>query len=124
VSLVYSAAAINARLNGVVTAIDANGMLKIFGGAVLLADIKLAFPCGTVAAGVLTFTVPVFANAVASGTADSATVTDSGGNLMISGLTVGIPLSGANIIVTNGVNTTFITAGNAIPLISGQIIGA
>ena len=43
---------------------------------------------------------------------------------MISGLTVGIPLSGANVTIANGLNSTLVTVGQVVTLISGQIIGS
>ena len=121
-ALTYSLTAINARLNGTVSAIGAGGFLKLFAGG--LDHIPLATPAGTVSAGTLAFTTPENATATNSGLADSATVTTSTGALMISNLTVGIPLSGANVIITNGINSTFLTATTTVTLVSAQIIGA
>jgi len=73
---------------------------------------------------VLTFTVPETTVAVGTGTADNAIITNAGGVVMISGLTVGIPLSSANLIVSNGLNTLLFTAGQVVSLLSGQIIGS
>src|ERR1700674_2108741 len=111
-SVIYSQTAITARLNGVVTAIGATGSIQLLVGGSVVSTIPLANPCGTVAAGVLTFTVPRSdTNAAGNGLATGATVNDSVGNIMISGLTVGIPLSSADIIINNGVNTTMISTG-------------
>lgn len=124
-SITYSQTAINARLQGVVSVIGAGGVLKLYGGIVLLSTIPLANPCGTVAGGVLTFTVPQSDPAASNtGSANTATIEDSGNNVMISGLSVGVPLSGANIIISNGLNSTLITAGQIVTLVSGQIIGS
>jgi hypothetical protein len=77
-----------------------------------------------VAGGVLTFTVPRTTVATGTGIATAAIITDFTGALMISDLTVGIPLSGANLIVSNGVNTLQFNAGQVVVLVSGQIIGS
>jgi hypothetical protein len=127
VAVNYSTIAINARLSGVVSVIDGGGgpgRLQVFAGVLLLASVPLGTPSGTVASGVLTFTVPETTVAVGTGTADNATVTNAGGLVMISGLTVGIPMSGANLIVSNGLNTLLFTTGQAVTLLSGQIIGS
>jgi hypothetical protein len=42
---------------------------------------------------------------------------------MISGLTVGIPGSGADILLTNGLNNTLVTAGQTVAVVSAQITG-
>jgi hypothetical protein len=123
----YSLTEINNRLQGVVTGIDdsGNGYLRLYAGGTLVSSIQLANPCGTVSGGVLTFSGtlldPLAAN---TGVLDSARIEDGGGNTMISGLTVGIPLSGADILVTNGLNTTLVTAGQAVSVLSAQITGS
>jgi hypothetical protein len=127
VAVNYSVTAINARLNGVVSVIDGGGgpgQLRVFAGALLLAAVPLGTPSGTVSGGILTFTVPETTIATGTGTADSASITDATGAVMISGLTVGIPLSSANLIVSNGLNTLLFTAGQVVTFISGQIIGS
>jgi len=127
VAIVYSTTAINARLNGVVSVIDGGGgpgNLSVYAGALLLAAVPLGTPSGVVAGGVLTFTVPRTTVATGTGIATAAIITDFTGALMISDLTVGIPLSGANLIVSNGVNTLQFNAGQVVVLVSGQIIGS
>lgn len=127
-AIVYSTTAINARLNGLVSAIDGgpgNGIIRLFDGALLLAEVTLAKPSATVAGGVLNFIVPqVDLTANATGNVNAATVEDSTGVVMISGLTVGIPLSGANIIISNGLNSTLVTVGQVVTLVLGRIIGS
>ncbi len=122
-ALNYSTAAINARLNGVVSAIDSGGgagRLNIYAGALPLISVALATPCGTVANGILTFTAPINTVGLALGVADTATITNFVGVLMVSGLTVGLPLSGANVVL----NILAIGGGEAVQFVSGQIIGA
>lgn len=123
----YSTTAINARLNGVVSVIDGGGgpgKLNVYAGALLLAAVPLGTPSGTVSGGVLTFTVPETVVSVGAGIATSVSITDFTGAVMISGLTVGVPLSGANVIVSNGLNTLQFNIGQVVTLISGQIIGS
>jgi hypothetical protein len=127
-SVNYSITAINDRLAGVVTAIGqaGNGFLKLqSAAAVTLSSIQLNNPCGTVNGGVLTFTGSLIdPSADATGTATQAVITDTNGNVMISGLTVGIPLSGADIVLTNGLNSTLITVGQVVQLLGAQITGS
>ncbi len=118
----YNAAVKSARLNAVVTAIDAGsgaGTLEICTSAYasVLAEITLADPCATVSGGTLTFSgfprSDVSANA--SGTAAVARIKDSDGTVVIDGLTVGT--SGTDIIL----GSTTITAGNEVQLTSAVI---
>jgi hypothetical protein len=123
----YSQTAVNDRLQGVVTAIDDSGagFIRLLAGGVVVSSIALQNPCGTVSGGVLTFTgTLVDPSAANTGVVTGARIEDGAGNIMVSGLTVGIPLSGADILLTNGLNTTLITAGQAVSVVSGQIIGS
>jgi hypothetical protein len=127
-SIVYSVTAINARLLGLVSAIDegsANGQLILLANSTVISTITLNKPSGTVNGGVLTFSGPLLNSAAANaGSVTGAQITDSNGVLMISGLTAGIPGSGADIIISNGLNSTFINAGQAVQLLSAQIVGS
>lgn len=124
-AVIYSQSIINARLNAVVTAIGAGGIFKLYAGGTLVAQVTMTTPCGTVSNGVLTFTTPLTEDSAdATGVVDTAVITDSSGIVMISGLSVGIPLSGAEVIISNGVNTTLVTVGQIISLISAQITGS
>jgi hypothetical protein len=125
VAVTYTQTAINARLNGVVTAIGSGGFLKLYSGGLLVSTITLASPCGTVAGGALTFTAPRTDQSTAgSGLLTEGRMTDSTGVEMITGLTVGIPFSGGNIIVSNGLNTLQVNVGQTLTMLSGQIIGS
>lgn len=127
-SVDYSVPAINARLEGVVDFIDSgvtNGSFVIREGTTVLSTISLARPCGTVGGGVLTFDGTLLDPAAANtGNADNVAIYNGDGNLAIENLTVGIPLSGADVIMSNGLNSTLITAGQTVQLLSGQIIGS
>ena len=122
---VYTQLAINARLNGLVTAIGAAGSMKLYAAGVLVSTINLANPCGSVSGGILTFSTPVSdGSAMGPGNADTAVVADSAGNAMITNLSVGIPLSSAQVIISNGFNSTLITPGNQVTLVAAQIQGS
>jgi hypothetical protein len=105
-AVIYSTAAKNARLNAVAATIDAGsgpGVLQIGTTAMgtVLATIVLADPCASSASGgVLTFSgfPRSDTSADANGTAAAARIRDSDGNDVITGLTVGLAGSGADII--------------------------
>lgn len=123
-SVIYSQTAINDRLLGVVTAIGNNGFFVLKAGATTLSSIQLANPCGTVNAGVLTFTgALVDPAAAATGVADTAVITDNGGNIVISGFSVGIT-SSSEVAISNGLNSTLISSGQAVQLLGAQIVGS
>jgi len=128
-AVTYSTFAINYRLLGVVDAIDAgggNGYLTLLVGSTVVSTISLARPAGTVDAGVLTFSGTLLDPAAAgTGLVTEGRIYDSTGTLIISGLTVGIPPStGYDILISNGLNSTLITAGQTVALLSAQITGS
>ena len=105
-AVIYSTTAKNNRLNAVATTIDAGsgpGVLQIgtTGMGTVLATIVLADPCaGAASGGVLTFSgfPRSDTSADANGTAAAARIRDSDGNDVITGLTVGLVGSGADIL--------------------------
>jgi hypothetical protein len=123
-AVIYSTDAKNARLTGVVNTIDAGsgpGVLQIGTSAMgtVLAEITLADPSGTVSGGVLTFSgfPRSDSSANATGVAAAARIRDSNGNDVITGLTVGMTGSGADIIL----ETTNIDTGEIVTLNSATI---
>jgi hypothetical protein len=123
-TVTYSVTAINDRLLGVVTAIGA-GNFVLKSGATTISTIALQNPCGTVSGGVLTFTGTLLdTSAAATGAVNTAVINSSDGLTQVSGLTVGIPLSGADVVISNGLNSTVITAGQVVALLSAQITGS
>lgn len=125
----YSISAINYRLLGVVDAIDSgggNGYLVLLAGSTPVSTISLARPSGTVNGGVLTFSGTLLdTSAAATGLVNGASIYASNGTLMVSGLTVGIPPSSDyDILITNGLNSTLITAGQVVSVLSAQIAGS
>lgn len=127
-SVVYSSTAIDDRLLGVVAAIDSggsNGSFVMRQGGTVLSTISLAVPCGTVSGGVLTFSGTLIdPSAAATGTVDTVVIKNSAGDTIVSGFTVGIPLSSAEVIISNGLNSKVITAGQVVQLQSAQITGS
>jgi len=126
--VIYSQSAINARLLGVVATIDANGagrlvLLDASGNA--LSTITLQVPSGTVNGGVLTFSGPLVDPSTAGvGNATAGVIQDALAAPIVSGLSVGIPLSGADILLSNGLSTTLIAAGQSLSVPSAQITGS
>jgi len=115
----------NARLTVVRDAIDAGadpGVLEIgtAGFASVLAQVTLGDPCGTVAAGVLTFSgfPRSDTSANASGVAAVARIRDSNSVDIVTGLTVGI--SGTDIVL----DTTTINAFQQVQINSAAITHA
>ena len=88
-----------ATVNGdIVTALNGGSMEILDGSSVVLAQMALSNPCGTVSNKVLTFsTISDDTSINATGTAATAQLKTSGGTTVITGLTVGT--SGTNIIV-------------------------
>lgn len=123
----YSGPCINARLQGVVDTIDgggSNGFLILRDGATNLVSIQLARPCGTVSGQVLTFVGTLQDTATATSSANNCTITDSTGTEVVTGLSVGIPFSGSDVIVSNGLNNTLIQSGQTVAVLSAQITGS
>lgn len=127
-SVNYSLTAINDRLQGVINAIDAgggNGNMKLLAGGTVVSTISLARPSGTVNGGVLTFSGTLQdPSAANTGIIDGARFEDSTGSVIISGLSVGIPLASADVIISNGLNTTLISSGQTVQVLSAQITGS
>lgn len=122
-AVTYSTTLKTARMQAVIDAIDGGagaGTLEIgtTGMASVLAVLTLADPCGTAAAGVLTFDFdPDISDTSAdnTGVAAAAQIKDSNGSVIISGLTVGT--SGTDIVL----DSTSITGGQTVTLTSGSI---
>ncbi len=126
----YTLPVINARLQAVADAIDSgggNGSLILTAASATVSTISLARPCGTVNGGVLTFSGTLLdPSAVGSANpVDSATITNSAGVVEAYGLTVGVPpSSGYDILISNGINNTVISAGQTVQVLSAQITGS
>ena len=116
-SVIYSATTRTARMTAVETALDGGtgaATLEIgtTGMASILVTFTLSDPAGTVSGDVLTAsTMPKSATAGNSGTAAEARLKESGGTVIVSGLTVGTV--GTNVIISP---TTTITSGQTCNL--------
>ena len=123
-AVTYTTAVKNSRLSAVVAAIGATGVLEIgtSGMGSVLATIPLANPAGTVASGVLTFTMPQSdSSADATGTAAAARIrTASGGTDIITGLSVTATGGGGDITL----DSTSITAGQQVTITAASITHA
>lgn len=125
-AVTYSTAVKTARMEAVVTKIDAGAGTSTIeigttGMASVLATFSLPDPCGTVTNGVLTFDMdPDLTDSSADngGTAAEARIKDGDGTTVISGLTVGT--SGTDIIL----DSVAITAGQTVTLTTGTITHA
>lgn len=126
-AVTYSLGTITSRLEAVVDSIDegGNGSLVLLAGGTTVSTISLARPCGTVDSGVLTFDGTLLdPAAAATGTVDSAVIRNGSGTTVISGLSVGIPMDSDDILISNGMNSTVITAGQTVAVLSAQIVGS
>ncbi len=121
-SVVYTAALKTTRMAAVIAAIDANASpaymeIGTTGMASILATIPLSDPSFTESGGVITMAGAPKSDTAAdnTGTAAEARIKDGGGNVIVSGLTVGT--SGANI----NLNSVAIQAGQTVTITSGTI---
>jgi len=125
VAVIYAAAVRTARMNAVLTAINAGsgpGKLKIGSAAMasVLAVLTLEDPAGSVSGDVLTFDFsPAISDTSAdnTGTAAAATITDSDDNVIVSGLTVTLSGGGGNVIL----DSLSITTGQTVTITSGTL---
>jgi hypothetical protein len=122
---IYNTPTINGRLDVVSSAIDSGGLsghCKVYdAGAVLLANLTIPLPSAPAAAGgVLTFNVPwIEASIDVTGTAASATIEDSNGTVIVSGITVGNSTAYDMIITPN----TNLVAGRTFTVTLATITG-
>lgn len=125
--MILSPAAIHGQMQAVANQIDAggsNGFILLLAGGTVAVRGKLAFPCGTVNGTVLTFnSMPFFVSPIATGKLTSAQITNSNGTVVVSDLSVGTPLSGADVVVSTGDNTLSISAGQTAQFLAAQITG-
>lgn len=127
-SVTYSQTVIDARLQAVADTIDgggSNGSMVLRADSTVISMVSLARPCGTVNSGILTFVGTLLdPAATATGYVNNVQIWDSNGNIMVSDLTVNIPSHTADVIIFNGLNSTLITAGQAVQILAAQITGS
>lgn len=128
-ALAFSTATRTGRVDAIVTAIGASGLLRIYDGSrpasggtatTLLAELALSATAGTTSNGVLTFsTITQDSSANATGTATWFRVVTSGGTFVIDGNVAAsasdLNLTSTSIVATQPVSVTSatITDGNA-----------
>ena len=123
-SVNYNTTTINDRLQDVISNIDAgagNGVMVLSSSAsATMASITLQKPCGAVSGGVLTFAgLPLGGPLVIeTGYIAGASVQDSAGTTVISGLTVGLSTS-YDIVMAS----TLVSSGDSIALTYATITG-
>lgn len=121
--VVYSDAVKTARSQAVIDALGAAGVLVIgtsalSGGTGVLASVPFSNPAFTQVNGVMTMKdAPRTVNASGAGTAAKAELRHSSGTVVMSGLTVGVAGSGADVII----NATSITVGQSVQATVGTI---
>lgn len=120
----YSTSLKNTRMDAITTAIGTSGLMKMYtvgGGATacsgtLLATLALsATAAGAASGGVLTFNSITSATAAASGTAICATLTTSGGTVVVDGLTVGAGSGNVNM------NSNVISSGQTVSITNATL---
>jgi hypothetical protein len=120
----YAAALQTTRMNAVVTAIDVNASpatmeIGTAAMAAVLVIITLADPSFTVSGAVATMAgAPKSGTATGTGTAAAARIKDGGGNIIVSGLTVGT--SATDVILAS----TAIATSQTVTITSGSITHA
>jgi hypothetical protein len=124
----YNQTVINQRLQVVINNIDAgagNGSLVLLANSTPISTISLTKPCATINGGVLTFSgTLVDPSALGTGFITTGIAKDSNGVVVLSGLTAGTPVSAADIVIVNGLNSTFISIGQTVQILSAQITGS
>lgn len=118
----YSAALKNTRMDAITTAIGTSGRLRMYPTGVatcsgtIIADLALsATAAPSAVAGVLTFSTITSATATSSATAICATLTTSGGTVVVDGLSVGI--AATNIVL----NSNIISSGQTVSVTSATL---
>lgn len=117
----FTSALVSARLQAIADAIGSGAYLSICTGGygAVLATINLNSPPGTVSGDTLTFNgFPKTVSASGTGTAAIARIRTSGNADRIVDISVGLPGSGADIVLS----TTSIIAGNNVTVDSLSMI--
>lgn len=116
--MTFEAAALAAFAAASATALNAGTLELLDGSNAVLASVTLNTPAGTSAGAVTTFSgFPKTATA-AAGTVASARFRTAGAANYKTGFTVGIPASGAQVIVNNGVGTLVLTSGQSVEILA------
>lgn len=114
--MTFQAAALADFAAASATALNGGAVELLSSGGAVLASAPLNTPAGTSSGPVTTFAgFPKTATA-AQGTVASARFVKAGGAVYKNAITVGIPGSGAEVIVDNGAGTLVLTAGQPVQI--------
>lgn len=120
--MTLQAAALAAYASHNATALAGGSLELLNAGGTVLASFPLNTPASTSSGAVTTFSgFPKSASGTA-GTVASARLRTSGGSDFRTGIGVGIPGSGAPVIVDNGVGTLVITGGQTVTVAAGPTL--
>lgn len=117
--MIYSTDTKNARMLATRDKYNGGSLRVVDASSTPLAAVTLDATSGAVVADVLALSgFPKVATASSSGTAASCDVLTSSGATAASGLTVGVPGSGAEVIIDNGVGSLTITIGSSVTFLA------
>lgn len=112
--MTFQAAALAVYANADATALAGGSLQLLASGGGVLGSVTLNTPAGTATGAVLTFAGFPKSTSGTAGTVASARLRTAAGADYKTGLTVGIPGSGAQVIVDNGLGTLVIGAGQTV----------
>ena len=120
--MTFQAAALTVFAAASITALNGGALQLLDSGGGVLATYPLDTPCSTAVGAVQTFyNFPKSATAVA-GTVASARFRTSAAVDWKTGVSVGIPGSGAQVVVNNGSGTLALTTGQTVTVSAGPTI--
>lgn len=120
--MTFEAAALAAFATASATALNAGTLELLDAGGGVLAAVTLNTPAGTSAGAVTTFSGFPKTTTASAGTVASARFRTAGAANYKTGVTVGIPGSGAQVIVDNGAGTLVMTAGQTVEIAVGPTL--
>lgn len=125
--LIYSDSVITARITAVRNLIDAGsagGTIEIgtTGMASVLIVFGLSDPCGGISGNALAFTSPLTAFADNTGTPVEARIKDSDGNIVVSGLEVGVDIACPDLVDGNKYILTDFSLVEETPVVEEQSV--
>lgn len=114
--MTFQAAALAAFAIASNTALNGGTLELLDGSNAVLASFTLDTPAGTSVAAVTTLSGFPKTTTATAGTVASARLRTSAAATYKTGITVGIPASGAQVIVDNGAGTLVLTAGQTVQI--------
>lgn len=114
--MTFQAAALAAFATASNTALNGGTLELLDGSSAVLASVTLNTPAGTSVGAVTTLSGFPKTTTASAGTVASARLRTSGAANYKIGITVGIPASGAQVIVDNGAGTLVLTGGQTVQI--------